>query len=69
MVDQNNRVRHRRCRPAVDACAREAHTRALCTAIESIAGRQTGLLVNPHAHGDHTFGKKVFTPDPPVRPG
>lgn len=45
---------------AVDACATEGRTRSFRHAIESITGRPAGLLVNTHAHGDHTFGNAIF---------
>jgi cyclase len=47
---------------AVDACATEARTRALLTAIGSVTPAPVRTLVNTHHHGDHTYGNSVFLP-------
>lgn len=38
----------------IDTAATETRTRALRAAVESVAQRPPGLLVNTHHHGDHT---------------
>ena len=46
---------------AVDACATEARTRALLSAIGRVTDRPVRTLVNTHHHGDHTHGNSLFT--------
>lgn len=47
---------------AVDACATEERTQAFIAAIAATTGKRAAMLVNTHAHGDHTFGNCVFDP-------
>lgn len=44
----------------VDSAATEARSRALRAAVQSVARRPPGLLVNTHHHGDHTHGNGYF---------
>ncbi|WP_075779393.1 MBL fold metallo-hydrolase [Streptomyces acidiscabies] len=46
----------------VDTAATERRARALYAAVERVAGRPPGFLVNTHHHGDHTFGNSLFPP-------
>jgi cyclase len=45
---------------AIDACATEARTRALLSAIGTVSPAPVRTLVNTHHHGDHTHGNALF---------
>ena len=45
---------------SVDVCSTERRTRLYREAIASVSARPVRTLINPHHHGDHTFGNYQF---------
>lgn len=50
----------------IDACATGARTRAFRAALGTVTDRAVRMLINTHAHGDHTYGNAVFADVPIV---
>jgi cyclase len=47
---------------AIDTCGTEARTRAFLSTVEARADQPVRMLVNTHAHGDHTHGNASTLP-------
>src|SRR5579875_2165731 len=45
---------------SIDACSTERRTRAYLAAIREVTTAPVRTVVNPHHHGDHTFGNALF---------
>lgn len=47
----------------IDTTGTEARGRAFHAAVRRITSKPVSVLVNTHAHGDHTFGNFMFAPE------